>query len=60
MVRILRRGGRLILVDHMGGSSQVVRAVAQRLVELRACHWQVSIRGRPLLLVETLGLPWER
>jgi ubiquinone/menaquinone biosynthesis C-methylase UbiE len=60
MVRVLRLGGRLILVDHVASTSRVVRAM-QWLVErgsvpLAGEHF----RRRPAKLVEALGLPVER
>ncbi|WP_410575354.1 class I SAM-dependent methyltransferase [Amycolatopsis sp. cmx-4-61] len=60
MVRVLRPGGRLILVDHVGSSSRVVRG-AQWLVELASVPLAGEhFRRRPLELVEALGLPVER
>jgi len=60
MIRVLRPGGRLLLLDHVAGSSRPVRAI-QRLIEL------VSIptggehyRRRPLRHVQAAGLPIER
>ena len=60
MVRVLRPGGRLILVDHVASSSRVVRGM-QWLVELASVPLAGEhFRRRPLKLVEALGLPVER
>ncbi|MEV6444983.1 class I SAM-dependent methyltransferase [Amycolatopsis sp. NPDC051716] len=60
MVRVLRPGGRLILVDHVASSSRVVRGL-QRLVELASVPLAGEhFRRRPLELVEALGLPVQR
>jgi ubiquinone/menaquinone biosynthesis C-methylase UbiE len=60
MVRVLRPGGRLILVDHVASSSRLVRGM-QWLVELASVPLAGEhFRRRPLLLVEALGVPVER
>ncbi|WIX90014.1 class I SAM-dependent methyltransferase [Amycolatopsis sp. DG1A-15b] len=60
MVRVLRPGGRLILVDHVASSSRIVRGL-QRLVELASVPLAGEhFRRRPLKLVEALGLPVQR
>jgi ubiquinone/menaquinone biosynthesis C-methylase UbiE len=60
MVRVLRPGGKLILVDHVAGSSWVVRAmqwlVERASVPLAGEHF----RRRPLKLVEARGLAVEQ
>jgi ubiquinone/menaquinone biosynthesis C-methylase UbiE len=60
MTRVLRPGGRLLLLDHVAASAWPVRAV-QRLLELVT----VPLGGehflrRPLLHVQAAGLPIER
>jgi ubiquinone/menaquinone biosynthesis C-methylase UbiE len=60
MVRVLRPGGRLLLLDHVAGSSRPVRAI-QRLLELVT----VPLGGehflrRPLHQVKAAGLDIER
>jgi ubiquinone/menaquinone biosynthesis C-methylase UbiE len=60
MVRVVRPGGQLVLVDHVASSSRVARGV-QRLVELVT----VPLAGehflrRPLHLVQTRGLRIEQ
>ncbi|ALG14995.1 class I SAM-dependent methyltransferase [Kibdelosporangium phytohabitans] len=60
MVRVLRSGGRLVLVDHVAASSGVVRAL-QRLMELIT----VPMAGehflrRPILEVQARGLTVEQ
>jgi ubiquinone/menaquinone biosynthesis C-methylase UbiE len=60
MVRVLRPGGRLILVDHVASSSRIVRGL-QRLVELASVPLAGEhFRRRPLKFVEALGLPVQR
>ncbi|MEV5715026.1 class I SAM-dependent methyltransferase [Amycolatopsis mediterranei] len=60
MVRVLRPGGRLILVDHVASSSRIVRGL-QRLLELASVPLAGEhFRRRPLRLVEALGLPVQR
>jgi ubiquinone/menaquinone biosynthesis C-methylase UbiE len=60
MIRVLRPGGRLLLLDHVAGSAGPVRAI-QRLLELVT----VPLGGehllrRPLQHVQTAGLEIER
>jgi ubiquinone/menaquinone biosynthesis C-methylase UbiE len=60
MVRVLRPGGRLILVDHVASSSRIVRGL-QWLLELASVPLAGEhFRRRPLELVEALGLPVQR
>ncbi|MEU5263254.1 class I SAM-dependent methyltransferase [Amycolatopsis sp. NPDC021455] len=60
MVRVLRPGGRLILVDHVASSSRLVRGM-QWLVELASVPLAGEhFRRRPLVLVEALGVPVQR
>ncbi|WP_410616639.1 class I SAM-dependent methyltransferase [Amycolatopsis sp. lyj-109] len=60
MVRVLRPGGRLILVDHVASSSRIVRGL-QWLVELASVPLAGEhFRRRPRKLVEALGLPVEQ
>ncbi|MFB9685063.1 class I SAM-dependent methyltransferase [Amycolatopsis plumensis] len=60
MVRVLRPGGRLILVDHVTSSSRVVRGL-QWLLELASVPLAGEhFRRRPLKLVEARGLPVEQ
>jgi ubiquinone/menaquinone biosynthesis C-methylase UbiE len=60
MVRVLRPGGRLLLLDHVAGSSRPVRAV-QRLLELATVPvGGEHLRCRPYELVQAAGLDVER
>jgi ubiquinone/menaquinone biosynthesis C-methylase UbiE len=60
MIRVLRPGGRLILVDHVAGSPWVVR-VLQWLMELATVPLAGEhFRRRPSKEVEARGLPVER
>jgi len=60
MVRVLRPGGLLILVDHVASTSRLIRIV-QRLVELVTIPQAGEhFLRRPLLLVEASGLHMEQ
>ena len=60
MSRVLRPGGRLLLADHVAGSSPPVRAV-QRLIELLSIPvGGEHFRRRPIRHVEAAGLGIER
>lgn len=59
LIRVLRPGGRLLLLDHIGGASRPVRAV-QRLVELWSRRIDDYQLRRPLDHVIAEGLEVER
>jgi ubiquinone/menaquinone biosynthesis C-methylase UbiE len=60
MVRVLRPGGRLVLVDHVASSSRVVRGLQWLLERVTVPLAGEHFRRRPLRLVEALGVPVER
>jgi ubiquinone/menaquinone biosynthesis C-methylase UbiE len=56
MVRVLRPGGRLILVDHVVSSSRLVRGVQWLLERITVPVGGEHFRRRPLLHVQARGL----
>lgn len=56
MVRVLRPGGRLILVDHVASSSRLARGVQWLLERITVPMGGEHFRRRPLLHVQARGL----
>ena len=56
MVRVLRPGGRLILVDHVASSSRLARGVQWLLERITIPMGGEHFRRRPLLHVQARGL----
>jgi ubiquinone/menaquinone biosynthesis C-methylase UbiE len=60
MARVLRPGGRLILVDHVASTSRLARGVQWLLERVTIPQAGEHFRRRPLLLVKAIGLDIEQ
>jgi ubiquinone/menaquinone biosynthesis C-methylase UbiE len=60
MIRVLRPGGRLLLLDHVAAANRPVRAIQQLIDLVTVPLGGEHFRRRPLLHVQAAGLPIEQ